>query len=91
MYNLSVSTLWKGGNFAYIFIWFHYAIRSIIPVSLLVVASILIVCELRTCRLRNGKKRISLCVVLLLSSLCVCFQIQFSQRFSRQVTTKLST
>jgi len=72
MYNLSVSPLWKGGNFAYIFNWFHYAIRSIIPVSLLVVASILIVRGLRKCRLRNGKKRISLCVVFVIVVFVVC-------------------
>ena len=72
MYNLSVSPLWKGGNFSYIFNWFHYAIRSIIPISLLVVASILIVRGLRKCRLRKGKKRISLCVVFVIVVFVVC-------------------
>jgi nociceptin receptor len=72
MYNLSVSPLWMGDNFSYIFNWFHYAIRSIIPVSLLVVASILIVRGLRKCRLRKGKKRISLCVVFVIVVFVVC-------------------
>ena len=69
-YSLVISALWKGDNFGYIFNWFHYAFRSIIPISLLVVASILIVRGLRKCRFR--KRRISLCVLFVIVAFVVC-------------------
>jgi nociceptin receptor len=67
---ISRSTLWKGDNFGYIFNWFHYAFRSIMPISLLVVASILIVRGLRKCRFR--KRRISLCVLFVIVAFVMC-------------------
>ena len=69
-YSLVISTLWKGDNFGYIFNWFHYAFRSIMPISLLVVASILIVRGLRKCRFR--KRRISLCVLFVIVAFVMC-------------------
>ncbi|CAC5388111.1 unnamed protein product [Mytilus coruscus] len=69
---LVISNLWKNKIFSTAFNIFHYTFRSLIPIILLVVFSLLIVKRIRQCRFRNGKRKTALSLLMVILSFVIC-------------------
>ncbi|CAG2250351.1 unnamed protein product [Mytilus edulis] len=69
---LVISSLWKNKMFSTAFTSFHYAFRSLIPIILLVVFSLLIVKRLRQCQFRKGKRKTALSLLMVILSFVIC-------------------
>ncbi|XP_052089391.1 sex peptide receptor-like [Mytilus californianus] len=69
---LEISNLWKNEMFSTAFNIFHYAFRSVVPIILLVVFSLLIIKRLRQCRFKSRKRRTVLCLLMVIISFVIC-------------------
>lgn len=69
---LVISSLWKNKTFSTAFNSFHYSFRSLIPIILLVVFSLLIVKRLRKCQFRKGKRKTALSLLMVILSFVIC-------------------
>ncbi|CAG2234868.1 unnamed protein product [Mytilus edulis] len=69
---LEISNLWKNDMFSTAFNIFHYVFRSVVPIILLVVYSLLIIRRLRQCRFKHRKRRTVLCLLMVIISFVIC-------------------
>lgn len=70
--DLTVTKLWVKGPFAISFTWVHYVLRSLLPLVLLIVFSARIIYALRSHRLGNSKKRITVCILAVIAVFVMC-------------------